>query len=127
MQIFEEYLKTEARYYVRLEPNIRIELYKKFGQILPIMELGEMISESGTSKINDSVVANVEFAVDQDVLFRNLNQGLFYDVYVIALESLDNAFDQFKKSLSFAILREDIKRQEKLFQVMIEGGFVMNT
>jgi hypothetical protein len=91
------------------------------------MELGEIISESGTSKINDSVVANVEFAVDQDVLFRNLNQGLFYDVYVIALESLDNAFDQFKKSLSFAILREDIKRQEKLFQVMIEGGFVMNT
>jgi len=68
-----------------------------------------------------------DFGVNVEGLMKHLNQALFHDVYIQALESLDTAFDQFKKSLSYAILREDIKRQEKLFQVMIEGGFVMNT
>jgi hypothetical protein len=43
------------------------------------------------------------------------------------LDSLHEAFEKFKKSLNYVILKEDIKRQEKLYEVMIEGGFVANT
>ena len=122
LTIFEEYLKYDARYYVRLEPAIRTELYKKFGYIMP---LADQTSIEKT-QINSSTVVG-DFGVNVEGLMKHLNQALFHDVYIQALESLDTAFDQFKKSLSYAILREDIKRQEKLFQVMIEGGFVMNT
>ena len=38
LTIFEEYLKYDARYYVRLEPTIRTELYKKFGYIMPLAD-----------------------------------------------------------------------------------------
>lgn len=35
ISIFEEYLKNDARYYVRLEPVIRDDIYKKFGYVEP--------------------------------------------------------------------------------------------
>jgi hypothetical protein len=61
------------------------------------------------------------------VLIHNLNLSLFNEIFTTALGSLDAAFEQFKKSLNYAILKEDIKRQEKLYEVMIEGEFIANT
>jgi hypothetical protein len=40
------------------------------------------------------------------------------------LDSLHTAFEQFKKDDRYLFLREDIRRQEKLYEVMIEGSFV---
>ena len=65
--------------------------------------------------------------IDDKILLQNLNMSLFNDIYTTALDSLHSAFEQFKKSLNYAILKEDIKRQEILYEVMIEGEFIANT
>ena len=38
------------------------------------------------------------------------------------MKSLQTAFEEYKESESFAVLKEDIRRQEKLYEVMNEGG-----
>lgn len=62
--------------------------------------------------------------IDQDVLLQFLNKDLFFEVYTSVLDSLHTAFEEFKKDDKYLFLREDIRRQEKLYEVMIEGSFV---
>ena len=56
----------------------------------------------------------------------HLDMKLFQEIYPSTLENLHVAFENFRKSLSFAILKIDVKRQEKLFEIMIEGDLVDN-
>ena len=53
-----------------------------------------------------------------------MDQMLFYEIYGSALDNLHIAFGHFKKSLNFELLKENIKRQSKLFEILIEGSFV---
>ena len=64
--------------------------------------------------------------IDEKILSQNLNRGLFIEIYSKALDDLYEAFDNFKDHIDFKILKEDIKRKEKLYEVLIEGSFIAN-
>ena len=53
-----------------------------------------------------------------------MNELLFFEVFKATLENLQQAFVEFKQSTNFKILKEYIYRQEKLYEVMIEGGLI---
>ena len=55
---------------------------------------------------------------------KNLNEFLFFEVFTATLDNLQEAFKEFKQSINFKILKEDIMRDEKLYEVMIEGGLI---
>ena len=55
---------------------------------------------------------------------KNLNQGLFAELHSLTLKELNDAFEEFKKTDDFNILREDINRQVKLYEVMYEAKLV---
>jgi hypothetical protein len=61
-----------------------------------------------------------------DTLNQNLNQYLFFELYTLALDKLHVAFENFKDSLNYQILKEDIRRNEKLYEILIEGKFIVN-
>jgi hypothetical protein len=73
-----------------LDTAARNEIYKKFGYVQP--RFGEVEIESETTKINHSSVG-IDFQINEETLGRNLNQNLFYDIYLQALDSLDQAFE----------------------------------
>lgn len=58
---------------------------------------------------------NIDDIVDEKVLEQNLDGFLFFELFTLTLESLKLAFEQFKLSTEYAILRENIRRQEKLY------------
>lgn len=62
--------------------------------------------------------------VNEDVLVSYLNQGLFAELHKLTLKELNEAFEQFKKTESYQILREDVNRQVKLYEVMYEAKLV---
>lgn len=50
------------------------------------------------------------YDINEAVLLKNLNQGLFSELHDTVLKELNEAFEKFKKTDSFNILREDINR-----------------
>ena len=58
------------------------------------------------------------------MLIQNLNQYLFFDLYKYTLDKLHLAFERFKKSIDYEVLKIDTRRQEKLYEVLIEGDFI---
>jgi hypothetical protein len=80
--------------------------------------------------VNESGGNTHEFytnAIAEDELTQNLNHLLFFDLYNLVLDNLREAYVEFKESMNFKILEEDIRRKEKLYEVMIEGNFIINT
>ena len=59
--------------------------------------------------------------INEDILNQNLNQHLFVGLFNFTLDALKEAYEEFKQSDDYQILLEDIRRQEKLHDVMIEG------
>ena len=55
---------------------------------------------------------------------QHLDHLLFYDVYTTTIEWLQDPFEKFRQSQQYAILLEDVKRQDKLHHVMIEGMLI---
>ena len=62
--------------------------------------------------------------INEKVLKQNLNEMLFFEVFVDTLDNLKKAFDEFKLSINFKQLEEEMRRSEKLYEVMIEGGLI---
>jgi hypothetical protein len=65
--------------------------------------------------------------INEEKLMQNLNHSLFFDLYNYTLDQLREAYEEFKESLNYKILKEDILRQEQLYEVMIEGGFIIDS
>jgi len=40
--------------------------------------------------------------------------------------NLNGAYSDFKKSIDYQVLKEEIRRQQKLYEVLIEASFVEN-
>ena len=60
-------------------------------------------------------------------MVQNLNPYLFHDLFNAVLESLEEAFSLFKMTINYHVLKEEIRRKEKLYEVMVEGKLIANT
>jgi hypothetical protein len=53
-----------------------------------------------------------------------LDAKLFEDLFQFALKNLNQAYLEFKKTKNFFLLKEEIIRKEKLYEIMIEAGII---
>jgi hypothetical protein len=51
-----------------------------------------------------------------------LNEYLFIEVYAFVLDKLRKFYSDFKRSDGFRMLEEDIKKQEKLYEILSEAN-----
>lgn len=56
----------------------------------------------------------------------NLNEYLFIELYAFALVKLRRLFENFKRSHAFIELEEEILRQEKLYEVLVDASIITN-
>lgn len=59
-------------------------------------------------------------------LENNLNEYLFIEVYAFVLDKLREYFQYFKNSQAFVQLEEEITRQERLYEVLVEASLIEN-
>ena len=62
--------------------------------------------------------------VNMHIIEKNVDKFLFYHLYKFILDQLQEGFESYKSSIDFAVLTEYIKREEKLYEVLIEGKFL---
>ena len=53
---------------------------------------------------------------------ETLNEYLFIEVYAFVLDKLREFYSDFKSSDAFRMLEEDIKKQEKLYEILSEAN-----
>lgn len=133
IKIFNEYLREDAEYRINIEPVAKTNIYKKFGiflnsgapggqgaapdgkggRELPMWpqpsDSGTKNDVSGTSDDNANSAEDL-YEINEAILLKNLNQGLFAELHTLTLKELNDAFEDFKKTDDFNILREDINR-----------------
>lgn len=70
--------------------------------------------------------SNVEllFRHKYEALADNLNEYLFLEVYAFVLDKLREYFVIFKKSPAFKDLEQEITRQERLYEVLVESKMI---
>lgn len=51
-----------------------------------------------------------------------LNEYLFIEVYAFVLDKLREFYNDFKQSDAFKMLEDDIKKQEKLYEILSEAN-----
>ena len=51
-----------------------------------------------------------------------LNEYLFIEVYAFVLDKLREFYNEFKQSDAFKMLEDDIKKQEKLYEILSEAN-----
>lgn len=57
---------------------------------------------------------------------RNLNEYLFIEVYAFVLDKLREYFTFFKTSQMFVNLEDEIAKQERLYEVLVEANLIDN-
>lgn len=55
---------------------------------------------------------------------QNLNEYLFIEVYAFVLDKLREYFAFFKSSQAFVQLEEEITKQERLYEVLVEANLI---
>lgn len=60
--------------------------------------------------------------VQIDTREEALNEYLFIEVYAFVLDRLREYYTEFKNSDGFMMLEEDIKKQEKLYEILSEAN-----
>lgn len=61
-----------------------------------------------------------------DQIEDNLNEYLFIEVYAYVLDKLRVYFNMFKNSQAFVQLEDEIRRQERLYEVLVEASLIDN-
>lgn len=61
-----------------------------------------------------------------DQIEQNLNEYLFIEVYAFVLDKLREYFTMFKNSQAFVQLEDEIRRQERLYEVLVEANLINN-
>ena len=118
INIFDEYLCNDAVSKVTLPDEILCDIYQKFGC---------RVKDSVKSSKKNAKASDYNTSlVNEHILDQNITQSIFYDLYRAVLDELDKGYSVFKQSLNFRVMKEDIRRQEKLYEVLIEGDFVSN-
>ena len=59
-------------------------------------------------------------------LEQNLNEYLFIEVYAFVLDKLRDYFNTFKTSQKFVQLEDEIRNQERLYEVLVEASLIDN-
>ena len=59
-------------------------------------------------------------------LQENLNEYLFIELYAYVLDKLREHFDNFKGSVQFVELEDQISKQEKLYEVLVDASIITN-
>ena len=127
--IFDQYLRDESEYRINIDYTAKINIYKKFGIYLSSQNLQMAQQESPNGKdagqglpiwpqqsesvLKNDVSGNSDedyYEINEAVLMKNLNQYLFAELHNLTLKELNDAFEEFKKTDDFNILREDINR-----------------
>jgi hypothetical protein len=62
--------------------------------------------------------------IDQGRLTKYLDVKLFEDLFKFTLKNLNQVYLEFKKTEKFFLLKEEIIRKEKLYEIMIEAGII---
>ena len=57
-------------------------------------------------------------------LDNNLNEYLFIEVYAFVLDKLREYFTYFKTSKEFVALEDEIAKQERLYEVLVEANLI---
>jgi hypothetical protein len=57
-------------------------------------------------------------------LNENLNEYLFIEVYAFVLDKLRDYFTFFKSSQLFVQLEEEISKEERRYEVLVEAKFI---
>lgn len=55
---------------------------------------------------------------------QNLNEYLFIEVYAFVLDKLREYFAFFKSSQAFVQLEDEITKQERLYEVLVEANLI---
>ena len=86
----------------------------------------EYLSPDG--KFTIEIDKDVKRAIDEkfDNLSANLNEFLFIELLAYVLDKLKEHFERFKRSSDFTQLEEEILRQEKLYEVLVDASIITN-
>ena len=60
------------------------------------------------------------------VLSEQLNEFLFIELMAYVLGRLREHYEKFKRSRAFVELEEEIQRQEKLYEVLVDASMITN-
>lgn len=71
-------------------------------------------------------MVKILFQRKYDQLDDNLNEYLFIEVYAFVLDKLREYFTMFKNSQAFVQLEDEIRRQERLYEVLVEANLINN-
>uniref|UniRef100_A0A7S3CJU5 Uncharacterized protein n=1 Tax=Strombidium rassoulzadegani TaxID=1082188 RepID=A0A7S3CJU5_9SPIT len=128
-RIFDQYLKKGARFEILIPDHVLYGILVKFGCKQCDFDEDASFTSSQYSVrhlFGEHNSGSMRFYQDfnEEILFQNLNQGLFIEVYNYILDQLNDCYQNFRKSLGFLILKEDIKRRELLYEIMIESKFL---
>ena len=113
--IFNRYLAKDADNFFITDALLRQKVFEKFGYTEP-----NPVAFGAERNSN----YNAQGYTDDSVLFRNLNFDLFQDVTKPVMRELQIAYKAFQSTKDFAVMREDVNYEEKLFKIMLEGGLV---
>lgn len=136
-EYFYEYLDRdsndiEATLYFSLYADLRIydkacqdddneEKYEKARDIM-----ADYIEEQGKFYID--IEKDIKRAIESKFqsIQENLNEYLFIELYAFVLDKLREHFENFKRSTAFVELEDEISRQEKLYEVLVDASIISN-
>lgn len=74
--------------------------------------------------IQSRLATNLNDTGLRDSLSEVLNEYLFLEVYAFVLDRLREYFVMFKNSADYVQLEDEIKRQERLYEVLVEAELI---
>ena len=98
-----EYLDVGAEYQVDLEPYLRQTFLEKY----------EVIEEA-VDNINAAELTDQNFDL------------IFIEVYAFVLDKLREYFELFKRSNAFLALENEIRKKERLYEILVEANLISN-
>ena len=98
-----EYLDVGAEYQVDLEPYLRQTFLEKY----------EVIEEA-VDNINVAELTDQNFDL------------IFIEVYAFVLDKLREYFELFKRSNAFLALENEIRKKERLYEILVEANLISN-
>ena len=96
IRIFAEYLQDGAEYQVQLDPLVHQRFIEKFNQFDP-----------------------------EHPDYSNCDL-IFIEVYAYVLDKLREYFDLFRKSNAFTELENEIRKKERLYEILVEASLISN-
>ena len=105
MRIRKDYLDEDGRYKIQVRPEV-------LQQTLDKLDNFQQVANQISQELEDS--AAIPFT----------NQMLFIELFAFCLERLKYQFEKFKRSPMFIELEDEINRQEKLYEILVDASII---